>query len=84
MALLDLHREITARGFRGHHSTVRDWARRDLARPEGFMPTPPPSVRQVTGWLTRHPATLTEEEKLHRKAVPDHCPTFQVREPTAS
>jgi transposase len=31
-------------------------------------------VRQVTGWLTRHPATLTEEEKLHRKTVPDRCP----------
>ncbi|MET7980545.1 transposase [Streptomyces mirabilis] len=28
----------------------------------------------MTGWLTRHPATLTEEEKLHRKAVLDRCP----------
>ncbi|MFI1338411.1 transposase [Streptomyces sp. NPDC020845] len=75
VTVLDLHREITARGFRGHYSTVRDWARRDLSRPEGFTPAPPPpSVRQVTGWLTRHPATLTEEENLHRKAVLDHCP----------
>lgn len=39
------------------------------------MPAPPPlSVRQVTGWITRHPATLTEEGKLHRKAVLDRCP----------
>ncbi|MEU9397844.1 transposase [Streptomyces sp. NPDC048324] len=28
----------------------------------------------MTGWLTRHPATLTEEEKRHRKAVLDRCP----------
>ncbi|WP_307530496.1 transposase [Streptomyces umbrinus] len=75
VTILDLHREITARGFRGHDSTVRDWARRDLPRQEGFTPAPPPpSVRKVTGWLTRHPATLTEEEKLHRKAVLHHCP----------
>ncbi|WP_328743890.1 ISL3 family transposase [Streptomyces sp. NBC_00285] len=75
VTILDLYREITGRGFRGHYSTVRDWARRDLPRPEDFTPAPPPpSVRKVTGWLTRHPATLTEEEKLHHKAVLDHCP----------
>ncbi|MEW2064901.1 transposase [Streptomyces sp. NPDC007002] len=75
VTFLGLHREITARGFRGHYSTVRDWIRRDLPQQEGFTPAPPPlSIRQVTGWLTRHPATLTEEEKLHRKAVLDRCP----------
>ncbi|MFE9453459.1 ISL3 family transposase [Streptomyces sp. NPDC006739] len=75
VAILGLHREITTRGFRGHYSTVRDWIRRDLPRQEGFTPAPPPlSIRQVTGWLTRHPATLTEEEKLRRKAVLDRCP----------
>jgi len=75
VTILDLHREVTARGFRGHYSLVRDWIRRDLPQQEGFIPAPPPpSVRQVTGWITRHPATLTEEEKLHRKAVLDRCP----------
>lgn len=75
VTVLDLYREITARGFRGHYTIVCDWIRRDLPQREGFTPAPPPlSVRQVTGWLTRHPATLTEEEKLHRKAVLDRCP----------
>lgn len=84
VTLLDLYREITARGFRGHYSTVRDWARSSLPRPEGFTPAPPPpSVRQVTGWLTRHPATLTEE-KLHRKVVLDHCPKLASAELTSS
>ncbi|WP_051833922.1 transposase [Streptomyces sp. NRRL S-646] len=77
--ILVLYREITGRGFRGHYSTVRDWARRDLPRQDGFTPAPPPPwVRQVTGWLTRHPATLTEEEKLHRKAEPDRCPELET------
>ncbi|MFJ8364506.1 ISL3 family transposase [Streptomyces sp. NPDC093984] len=76
VTVLDLHREITARGFRGCYSTVRDWARHALPKNnDGFTPAPPPpSVRQVTGWITRHPATLSEEEKLHRKAVLDRCP----------
>ncbi|MEU6688392.1 transposase [Streptomyces sp. NPDC046832] len=28
----------------------------------------------MTGWLSRHPATLTEEEKLHGNAILDCCP----------
>ncbi|MFE4539005.1 hypothetical protein ACFRKB_28710 [Streptomyces scopuliridis] len=75
MTILDLHREVTVGGFRGQYSLVRDWIRRDLPQQEGFIPAaPPPSVRQVTGWITRHPATLTEVEKLRRKAVLDRCP----------
>jgi hypothetical protein len=47
---------------------------RALPVPGGVPPAPaPPSIRQVTEWLTRHPATLTEEDKLHRKAVLARC-----------
>ncbi|MFI0968449.1 ISL3 family transposase [Streptomyces sp. NPDC021080] len=75
VTILDLHREISARGFRGHYTLVHSWIRRELPRQKGITPAPPPpSIRQVTGWLTRHPATLTEEEKLHRKAVLGRCP----------
>ncbi|MFD7631387.1 ISL3 family transposase [Streptomyces sp. NPDC059851] len=77
VAILTLHREISARGFRGGYTIVFDWISSTLPRNTGFTPSPPPpppSVRQVTGWLTRHPATLTEDEKLHRKAVLDRCP----------
>jgi hypothetical protein len=31
-------------------------------------------ARQVTGWLTRHPATLTEDDQVRLKAVLEHCP----------
>ncbi|WP_075824061.1 ISL3 family transposase [Streptomyces acidiscabies] len=75
VAILELHREISARGFRGGYTIVYDWISRTLPQNSGIPASPPPpSVRQVTGWLTRHPATLTEEEKLHRKAVLDRCP----------
>ncbi|MER6126675.1 hypothetical protein ABT173_29510 [Streptomyces sp. NPDC001795] len=32
MTILDLHREITARGCRSNYSTIRDWIRRDPPR----------------------------------------------------
>ncbi|MET9567155.1 transposase [Streptomyces tauricus] len=40
-----------------------------LARPPA-----PPGVRQVTGWLTRRPSTLTEDERQQLKAVLNACP----------
>ncbi|WP_432250197.1 transposase [Streptomyces sanyensis] len=61
VAILELHREISARGFRGGYTIVFDWISRTLPN-------------KVTGWLIRHPATLTEEAKLHRKGVLDRCP----------
>jgi hypothetical protein len=49
-----LFREITALGYTGSYSTVRKWL--DQQRPaQAALPPPPPTVRQVIGWLTRHP-----------------------------
>lgn len=79
VTVLALHREITERGFRGSYSTVNQWTRRALTVADGIPPPlAAPSIRQVTGWLTRHPATLTEEEKLRRKTVLDQCPQLEV------
>ncbi|MEU4654970.1 hypothetical protein AB0G32_13660 [Streptomyces sp. NPDC023723] len=55
VTILGLHREITARGFRGHYSTVRDWIRRDLPQQEG-VPAPPTTV-DTTGDRLAHPAS---------------------------
>jgi hypothetical protein len=35
-------------------------------------------VRQVTGWLTRHPATLIEEERAALKSVLKRCPALDA------
>ena len=34
-------------------------------------------MRQVTGWLTRHPATLTEDDQVRLKAVLEQCPELR-------
>jgi hypothetical protein len=34
-------------------------------------------VRQVTGWLTHHPATLTEDDQVRLKAVLEQCPELR-------
>nr|WP_153506892.1 ISL3 family transposase [Streptomyces alkaliterrae] len=79
VTIRELHNEIIERGYRGGYTTLVEWARRELPVLEGAPPPPaPPSTRQVTGWLTRHPATLTEEEKLHRKAVLARCPELEA------
>jgi hypothetical protein len=38
----------------------------------------PPTVRDVAGWLTRHPASLTEDDRPRLKAVLDRCPELQT------
>lgn len=65
-----LTREITALGYRGSDKTVRRYLqpfRETLAAPP---PAPvPPSVRQVTGWLTCHPDRLTDDDRVQLKQV---------------
>ena len=52
--------EISALGYTGSYSTVRGYL--DQHRPAAApLPPPPPTVREVTGWLTRRPDSLTED-----------------------
>ncbi|MFF8279916.1 ISL3 family transposase [Streptomyces lateritius] len=62
--LLAEHAPVTYGMVRAHIATLRE------APPQA----PPPTVRQVTGWLTRHPATLTEEDSTALKDVLTRCP----------
>ena len=69
--------EIQALGYDGSYPVVRDYlARQGPAR----EPLPPasPTVRDVTGWLTRRPDTLTEDEKPQLQAILDRCPELQA------
>ncbi len=65
-----LFEEIKAAGFRGGYSVVRDYLQPLRA---GARPTDgacrPPSVGGMTGWITRHPDNLTQDETLQFKAV---------------
>jgi hypothetical protein len=54
------------------YSVVRNYLEEHRPAPAPLAP-PPPTVRDVTGWLTRHPDSLTEDERpglpLLRKRV---------------
>jgi len=72
-----LFREIRSLGYDGSYSTVRDYL--DQRRPDKApLVPPPPTVREVTGWLTRRPETLTEDEQPALKALLDRCPELQA------
>jgi len=55
---------------RAHIATLRTVPSGALLRPL--------TVRQVTGWLTRHPATLSEEDRAGLKEVLARCPELDT------
>nr|WSX54179.1 ISL3 family transposase [Streptomyces sp. NBC_00974] len=61
---------ITYQMVRSHIATLR-------RTPADAAPRPP-TVRQVTGWLTRHPTTLTEEDRAGLKQVLTRCPELDT------
>jgi transposase len=73
-----LFREIRQQGYRGSLGTVIDYLRPFRAggattTPAG-PPTPPPKVRQVTGWILTHPHHLDAKEQVRLKEVLARCP----------
>ena len=66
-----LHEELTALGYRGGGSNLRDYLRPLRA---GIPPRrPAPSARTVTGWITRHPETLSTRERDELAAILARC-----------
>ncbi len=72
-----LFREIRDLGHDGSYSVVRNYL--DQIRPARTpLPQAPPTVRDVTNWLTRRPDSLTEDEKPRLTAILDRCPELQT------
>jgi transposase len=69
----ELYRQITALGFAGSYGLVRGFLEQYRCSPEPIAP-PAPTVRAVTGWLTRHPDSLTEDEQPQLQAILEGCP----------
>ena len=69
-----LHREITAQGYRGSYGTVYAYLRpfQGLAAPPA-VPAPP-KVRHITSWILRDPATLDDDEQASLNSVRARCP----------
>lgn len=68
--LLSDHAPVTYGMVRAHIATLR-------IVPSGTPPRPP-TVRQVTGWLTRHPTALSEDDRADLKEVLAHCPELDM------
>jgi hypothetical protein len=64
-------------GYDGSYSVVRNYL--DQIRPVRTpLPQAPPTVRDVTNWLTRRPDSLTGDEKPRLTAILDRCPELQT------
>jgi transposase len=69
-----LHREVTALGFRGSYGTVYSYLApfKGKAAPPA-VPTPP-KVRHITSWTRRRPDHLDPDEQVKLKEVRAACP----------
>jgi transposase len=69
-----LYAEIKALGYRGSYGTLRTYLR--PFRTSGAAPkTPaPPKVRQIAGWLLRHPDNLDPDEQVKVTDIRTRCP----------
>ncbi|KUN43735.1 transposase [Streptomyces avermitilis] len=74
-----LHAELRERGFTGSYSVVRDYLRR-FRRTSGDRPPParPPGVRKVTGWITRNPDRMNDDDQQKLKAILARCPELEA------
>jgi transposase len=74
----DLFREIRQQGYSGSLGTVIAYLRpfRHLGPPPATPP--PPKVRDISGWLLRHPDSLDADEQLKRKQVLARCPHLEA------
>lgn len=72
-----LTREIVKLGYRGSDKTVRRYLQ-PLRDAHATLASPPvaPTVRLVTGWLTRHPDRLTGDDHTQLDALLRRSPTL--------
>lgn len=73
-----LLQEIQAAGYSGGLTVLREYLRPLRTGAPPCRKVRPPSVREVTGWITRHPDSLTSEETLKLKTVLTRCPDLDA------
>jgi transposase len=74
-----LHRELAERGMQCNVRLITRYLR--TLQVNGKLPNPgpaPPKTRHLTGWIMRHPATLTPEDQQHLKTALAACPELDA------
>ncbi|MEV5012920.1 ISL3 family transposase [Streptomyces sp. NPDC055692] len=70
-----LFEELRERGYPGGESVVKKYVQRlREALPHDDPPRKAPSVRDVTGWLTRRPDRLDDDQERQLKTILARCP----------
>ncbi|MFI9557570.1 ISL3 family transposase [Nonomuraea endophytica] len=78
---LALYRELLELGYQGSYSTVSNHLATRRPGHQRLAPTPaPPSVRDVTGWITRRPDRLTTTQKEDLDSLLARCPELAAAE----
>jgi len=72
-----LYREITAQGFTGSYAIVRRFVEQYRSEPDLTKAPRPPSVRQVTGWICRHPDNLVSRDTEQLQKILERCPELR-------
>jgi transposase len=72
-----LYREITEQGFGGSYAIVRRFVEQYRSRPDLTSLPRPPSVRQVTGWICRHPDNLVSRDTEQLQKILGRCPELE-------
>ncbi len=73
-----LHREVTTQGFTGGYGIVRAFVEQHRMKPDLERVRRPASVREVTGWICRHPDNLVEHDSQRLQAILERCPELNT------
>lgn len=76
-SVTQLHGELVAEQAPVSYGMVRAHVATLRGAPSAAPPRPP-TVRQVTGWITRHPSALAEEDRAGLKEVLARCPELDT------
>ncbi|MGW7367846.1 ISL3 family transposase [Streptomyces sp. NPDC054841] len=69
-----LHAELKKLGYQGNYQIISDYLRPRRRRRIRVVRPAPPGVRQVTGWIMRHPDRLSESGDKQLTEVLTRCP----------
>ncbi|WP_443333126.1 ISL3 family transposase [Streptomyces sp. CB02058] len=71
---VQLHSELQGLGYRGSYQIISHYLRPRRRRRIRVVGPAPPGLRQVTGWIMRHPDRLSESEGKQLAETLTRCP----------